>query len=96
MLYGNWTIKHTRYEYERTESGKSWKTKPAIETSEIVDTEFYNNFVDSISFFNGFFGGTCRGYRGYTMAGYLVRTITTINPSRDRKFIDTFDFIDYA
>lgn len=95
-LYGNWTIKHTRHVYERTDSGKSWKNKPVTEVTEIVNTEFYNNFVESIGFFNGYMGGTCRGYRGYTMAGYLIRTVTTINPTRDKKYVDSFDFIDYA
>ena len=93
MLYGNWTIKHTHCEFARTDSGKSWKAKPIVKYAETVTTEYYNNFVDSIPFFNGFMGGTCRGYRTYTKAGYLVNSVTTINPSRDTKYVDTFEFI---
>ena len=85
-----YTIKHTRKTYERTNSGKGWKTKPTEEKQKTVTPEFYTNFVTSIPFFNRL--GTCRAGWNYTTAGYLPVTITSINPDRTTKHIDMFSF----
>ena len=81
--------------YGKTESGKTWRKKPIEETRETVPPVFYENFVRSISFFNGFMGGTCRAEYNYTGVGYLPTKITTISPDRAEKHIDyfTFDYI---
>lgn len=92
-VYGNWKIKRTTRKYSRTASGKSWRSKPDEMRSEIVGAEHYNNFVDSIPFFNNWDGGSCRGYYSYTFAGYVITSVTTINPSLSTKFVDTFEFI---
>ena len=92
-ISGNWEIKRTTCKYSRTASGKSWKAKPDGTSEEIINAEHYNNFVDSIAFFNNWDNGTCRGYRGYTFAGYVITKVTTISPWRDTKFVVTFEFI---
>ena len=63
--------------YSRTNSGKSWKSNPDTITTETVDREYYNNYVNSISWFNNFPGGSCRGYRSYTAAGYVISHVVT-------------------
>lgn len=83
-------ITHTRQTYERTESGKSWKSKPVEEYSKIIKPEYYTNFVTSIPFFNNL--GTCRAQHSYTIAGYLPTVITSVSPDRQTKHIDSFRF----
>ena len=86
------TITHIKKEYSRTDSGKNWKSTPDTINNEIVNNEFYNNYVKSIPFFNGFMGGSCRAAHSYTAAGYLPTVITTISPDKKQKIIDTFSF----
>lgn len=85
-------ITHTKTEYAKTASGKSWRAVPVSETTETVTAKFYENFVQSIPFFDGFFGGTCRAQFSYTAAGYIPVKIVTVNPDGTQKFIDTFTF----
>lgn len=85
-------ITHTRETFKRTKTGRNWKSKPTEETRETVPPEFYENFVRSIPFFNGFMGGTCRAEHNYTGAGYIPTKITTISPDRAEKHIDYFTF----
>lgn len=88
----NARIEHTKKIYDTTASG-NFRKKPYETTTEIVDREFYINFVRSVSFFNGFFGGTCKAFWNYTSAGYIPVKITTINPGRTEKYIDEFRFL---
>lgn len=85
-------IEHTKKVYDTTENG-NFRKKPYETTTEIVDREFYINFVRSVSFFNGFLGGTCRAFWNCTRAGYVPVKITSINPGRTEKYIDEFKFI---
>lgn len=85
-----YTITHTRKTYEKTDSGKSWKSKPTEEKQKTVTPEFYTNFVTSIPFFNNL--GTCRAQHSYTSAGYLPTVITSISPDRQVKHVDSFRF----
>lgn len=92
-LAAAFTITTEQRVFFRTESGKSWKSKPDItEPAEAVTTEYYYNYCDSIPNFNGFFGGTCRGEFSYTPAGYIVTKITTINPDHSAKYVRVFRF----
>lgn len=84
-------IEHTKMIYGTTPAG-NFKSKPHKTIIETVSPEFYTNFVKSVSFFNGFCGGTCRAYWSYTAAGYIPARITTINPDRTEKHVDTFTF----
>lgn len=99
MNYRNFTftskyfiITHTKSEYHKTPSGGRWSTSPVSINQATVTAEFYENFVQSIPFFNGFFGGSCRADLSYTPAGYVPTRITTINPDASVKYIDTFTF----
>ena len=83
-------ITHTRKTYERTATGKSWKSKPTEEKTETIKPEYYTNYVTSIPFFNNL--GTCRAQHRYTPAGYLPTVITSISPDRNVKHVDSFHF----
>lgn len=85
-------ITHTRNTFSKTESGKSWKTKPTETKTETINNKQYENWVTSIPFFNGFCGGTCRGCCGYTVAGYLPTKITSVSPDKSLKHVDVFAF----
>lgn len=86
------TITKTVETYHLTASGKSWKKNPDNVNTETVNEQHYRNYVDSVSFFNGFGGGTCRAERGYTYAGYIPVRITTISPDRQTKLVARFKF----
>ena len=89
-----YTIMKREELYTRTESGKSWKSKPDAVKTEQIDLKHYNNYVQSIAFFNSFFGygAYCRAYEGYTVAGYIPVKVVTVNPGQDKKFICYFSF----
>lgn len=98
MRYDNFTfngynaiIEHTKQVFDTTKNG-NFRKKPCETITENVDREFYINYVRSVSFFNGFLGGTCRAYWNYTKCGYIPTRIVTINPSRTEKHVDTFTF----
>ena len=42
---GEWAITRECATYNRTASGKGWKSKPDTVTREAVTVEFYNNFI---------------------------------------------------
>lgn len=84
-------ITHVKKIYDTTNNG-NFRKKPFEEYTERVTGEFYENFVKSCSFFNGFMGGSCRAFWSYTSAGYIPTKITTISPNRTQKHIDTFTF----
>ena len=85
-------IEHVKNVYSITENG-NFKRKPDTVERETVTGEFYENFIRSVSFFNGFCGGSCRAYKGHTVAGYIPVKVVTVNPSRTEKHIDIFNFI---
>ena len=85
-------ITRTIETYHLTDSGKSWKKIPDNVNTETIDERQYRNYVDSVSFFNGFGGGTCRAERGYTFAGYIPVRVTTISPDRRTKLVARFKF----
>lgn len=87
------TITKKVEKYLRTESGKSWKSKPESVETEVVSAEHYINYVESVPFFNNFgYGASCRAYNGYTCAGYIPVKITSISPMRETKLVATFTF----
>ena len=86
----NYTITHTRKTYHKTDSGKSWKSKPSEEYKKIVKPEYYTNYITSIPFFNNL--GTCRAQHNYTAAGYLPTVIISVSPNGSIKYIDSFSF----
>jgi restriction endonuclease S subunit len=95
MNYKNFTfssdlyqITHIRKKYTKTKNGagQSWRAVPVEEISETVTAKFYENFVQSIPFFNS------RAEYSYTTAGYIPVKITTVSPYEPIKYIDTFEF----
>lgn len=75
--------------YYRTSSGKSWKSKPeTVKISKITGEKYYN-YCDSIPFFRNL-GGSERCDFGYTVAGYLVTEIRSINPDYSKKVVRHF------
>lgn len=96
-LYGAWVILRECATYSRTDSGKSWKSKPDEVRREVVDAEFYSNFIASIDWFNSWGDGAyCRGERNYTVAGYIPTKVTTVSPRRVTKQVDTFIIIPHG
>lgn len=87
----NLIIEHTKKVFSSTPGG-NFRSRPYKEYTETVTPLFYQNFVQSIPFFNGFGGGSCRAYSNYTAAGYIPTKITTISPDRKTKNVDTFTF----
>ena len=75
--------------YEKTESGKSWKSKPIRTERTEISEEEYNNIINSGSFFRGL-GGTERITNGYTCEGYIPIRLTSISPNRETKIIRYF------
>lgn len=78
-----------------TDSGKTWKAKPIKTETEKVSCEFYTNCVQSIPFFNHFFGhreATCKATWNYTVFGYIPVKIVTYNPGKTEKRVMTFTF----
>ncbi len=80
--------------FNRTASGKSWKSKPTETSQRIYTPVQYTNYITAIPFFNNFGDGAyCRGKWEYTMAGYLPTIITTVSPFRTVKKKASFLFI---
>lgn len=90
------TIIWKKEKFERTSSGKGFSTKPVETSFKTIDERTYWNLAgaDSLRFWNGFMGGTCRAQKTYTPLGYTPYRITRVNPARDEKHVDTFSFTD--
>lgn len=88
------TIERTTKTFSRTASGKGWKSKPDTTDTDIISSKIYDNISsrESLRFWNGFCGGTCRAEYGYTYYGYVPIRISRQNPSRDVKIVETFRF----
>lgn len=102
MDYRKFVFKSDRYlilrkqvRFTRTESGKSWKSKPDEITQEVITSEQYTNYIQWIPEMHHFFNtdATCKAKHNYTCAGYLPITVTSISPGHDTKIIAEFEFI---
>ena len=74
--------------YERTESGKNWKSKPSHVKITTIDQETYNNIFskETQKFFRNL-GGYERATKSYTTAGYIVTNLVSISPNRTTKIV---------
>ena len=74
--------------YERTESGKNWKSKALKVETTTIDQETYNNIFskETQAFFRNL-GGYERAAKTYTTAGYIVTSLTSISPDRTTKIV---------
>ena len=81
----------TTKKYERTESGKSWKSNPTEIEIATIDQEEYDNIFNkkTQAFFKGI-GGYERASKSYTNVGYIVTRLTSINPDKTKKVIRYF------
>ena len=80
----------TTKKYERTESGKSWKSNPTEIEITTIDQETYDNIFSkkTQAFFRGL-GGYERASKSYTNAGYIVTRLTSISPDKTTKIVRT-------
>ena len=76
--------------YERTESGKSWKSNPTETEITTIDQKEYNNIFskETQAFFRSL-GGYERASKSYTNAGYIVTKLTSISPDKTTKIVRT-------
>lgn len=81
--------------YDRTPSGKSWRTKPSTEETRQITAENYFNYCDAIPFFKRLGGSETCDF-GYTYAGYLPAEIRSISPDRTKKVVRRFYIVDNA
>ena len=80
----------TTKKYERTESGKNWKSNPTETEMTTIDQETYNNIFskETQAFFRRL-GGYERTSKSYTTAGYIVTRLTSISPDKTTKIVRT-------
>ena len=75
--------------YERTSSGKSWKKNPVETNEEVISPEEFENIIRGISFSRSL-GGSEKVTKGYTIAGYIPKQLTSISPDKETKIIRKF------
>lgn len=87
-------IEWTREHYTRTDSGKSWKSKPyEVEVQHLSQAKYETMTSDrEIRFWKGI--GGCRVSRNYTPIGYVVTSMTMTSPSGSEKTYETFRFVE--
>jgi len=92
-MHSNTIITMTEETFSRTDSGKSWKTKPDTTETEQITPEQYANINDKETqqWFRRI-GGSETAQRDYTNAGYLITRLTSCCPSRQTKRVRTFKF----
>ena len=76
--------------YERTESGKNWKSNPTETEMTTIDQKEYDNIFskETQAFFRRL-GGYERASKSYTTAGYIVTRLTSISPDKTTKIVRT-------
>ena len=88
--------------YEKTASGKTWKSKPETTEHNIFTSDQYTNFVTAGAWFNRFFRtdfygnktkAHCTIEKSYTAAGYLPTYSVNVNPDATKKTVASIDFI---
>ena len=81
--------------FSRTESGKSWKSKPDSVETKRIDGEYFENKTsrETQRFFRRL-GGSEYAVYGYQRCGYIVYRLTSCNPGRTIRKVHTFDPID--
>lgn len=89
--------------YSRTESGKSWRSKPDKTTTETLpwgwrespdrrpgeDTHHLTTCADTLRWFRRI-GGSEHAVRSYTPVGFIVTRLTSTNPDRTVRKVRRF------
>jgi hypothetical protein len=85
------TIKMITKEYGRTDSGKSWKSKPHTIEEKEIDMQKYKNITsdDTCRFFRRL-GGSETVNRTYTSIGYVPYELISCNPDRSVRKVRRF------
>ena len=91
MLKGlkQYKITLTTKRYEKTSSGKSWKKNPVETDEEVISPKKFELIISSIPFFRDL-GGSERVTKGYTIAGYIPKQLTSISPDKEVKIVRSF------
>ena len=91
MLRQDDTIVMITEDFERTDSGKSWKSKASTTETEVITREQYINITcdDTLQFFRRL-GGSEYPIRCYTSKGYLIIQLNSCNPDRSLKRVRHF------
>jgi len=86
-------VNMTEYTYSRTDSGKSWKSKPDIVEHSTISWEQYLNMTshETCQFFR-LLGGSEFLSRSYTAYGYIPVKLISCDPSKDIRIVRIFDF----
>lgn len=87
------TVNLTKYTYSRTDSGKSWKSKPDAVKHLTISWEQYLDMTSPATcrFFRRL-GGSEFLSRSYTAYGYIPVKMISCNPSKDIRIVRIFDF----
>ena len=85
----------TKEKFNRTDSGKSWKTKPFETTTEEITLAQVQKMTsdEDIQFFRRL-GGSERVDYSYTEFGYLPCRLSSIDPTSTLKVVRSFDYVD--
>ena len=80
--------------YSRTDSGKSWKSKPDFETTKQITKRNYVNITcDDTLKFSRRMGSSKTVTRGYTSEGYIPVKLSSIPSTKHCKRICTFKIV---
>ena len=86
-------IKVTTSEYSRTDSGKSWRSKPdTVETESVTMDQVKKTTDDGTMKFFRRLGGYERLERSYTAFGYLPWILTSISPDKSIKRVREYSY----
>ena len=87
------TVNLTYYTYSRTNSGKSWKSKPDTVKHSTINWEQYIRLTSpDICHVFRLIGGSEFISRAYTAYGYVPVKRISCSPLRDIKIVRVFDF----
>jgi hypothetical protein len=88
-------ITMTTKEYTRTDSGKSWRSKPdSVETEQITKRQYdLITNEDTMKWFRRL-GGSETATKNYTKWGYNTIELSSIDPARSLKRVRSFTFSD--
>lgn len=84
---GDYVILMEKQNFVRTESGKSWKSKPEKVVREVLTPTQYNNFLSFVPVWNDRVEKSC------TMAGYHPVRVTSTCPDGSKKSVARFEFL---
>lgn len=76
--------------YDRTDSGKSWRSKPYEVTTSYLTQDRYRRITseEELRFWRSL--GSCRVEYGYMSIGYCIDRLTRVSPSKEEKIVEKF------